>query len=186
MSAAWLNKVSFVFFLLVLVATLSRSNISKGQSFAASADVSSSLSISLEGGRNYRGRDTRIFNNNLNFGSVSFLNPDLINNGDAFLENSYLILEATLKMTIVGNGYTQGQILANRQISTSETFSKVRSSTSDLGTENSIDILFEPSVTQIKTFDTNTTELSIRFLYYIDRSQSGSFADTINLTALAT
>ncbi len=185
MLLSWLNKINFALFLLVLLMLISKTSVVKSQPFAAKANVSSSLSVSLEGSRNYRGRETRIFNDNINFGSVSFLNPDLVSNGDAFRESSYLILEASLNMTVVGNGYTQGQIVASRRVSTSESFYKACSSTSNIGTENSVDIPFEPSVTQIRTFDTKTTDIPIRFLYYIDRSQAGSFTDTINLTASA-
>jgi len=177
-----IGKISFITFFITLTAISVKPLAGENQPFNTAANVSPSLSLSFTGLRNYRGRQTFIFNDRIDFGEVSFINYKDIDNGDAFLENQYLILDAVIGLNINGSGYTNGQITANRKIITDKAFDQVRFSTHDRGTANSTDIPLDPNTVRIKTFDSNVSQIPLRFLFYINRSQTGRLSDTVQLT----
>lgn len=152
------------------------------EGLSSKASLSSSLTVTLSGGSNYRGRETRIFNNSIEFGQVSFTDPDLIDNGDAFIEKQYMVLEAIVEMEISGNGFSSGEVTAYRIIPTSESFEKVMTSGVKWGTANAIEIPFTPSTSKISEIQKDTTKMPLRFLYFINRTQFGTLVDTITLT----
>jgi hypothetical protein len=74
------------------------------------AKVVPSIYLKVTGGKNQLGKETRFVGNGIHFGEVSFIDPASVANGDAYLRDGYLFLEAVINVNVVFNGGDRGVI----------------------------------------------------------------------------
>ena len=144
------------------------------------ATVIPSILVTLEGGRNARGKSTAFISNQIDFGNVSFINPDNIANGDAFRQGNNLILEAVLNVSIDFNGADNVSLSLSKLKTSINSFAK-----SSFSLLNSIDgpsskILEYPRSSRIATLHEPST-LMLRLLFDISPQQTGRIYDQFQL-----
>src|SRR3989338_4118254 len=86
------------------------------------AQLTPTIQLTLEGGSNQFGKRTSIVNNSLDFGSVTFTHPELTSNGDAFLEDGLLKLEAIFDVGVVLSGTNSVALSLSRLRSSTNPF----------------------------------------------------------------
>lgn len=148
----------------------------------AGADVSTGIQLSLTGGSNQSGKITRVFANSIDFGSVSFITPELIANGDAYVENNHLMLEAIVTVGMVFNGATSASMTLKRLRASAnpfyETYYSLQMNRQDVKTT----IEEDPLQSTLGTF-TEQTDLSLRLVFEISPQQKGHLTDRFELEA---
>ncbi len=166
---------------LLLIAP-SMSNSDDSSTVAAGTQIIPSLSISVTGGTNQYGKKTLFDGTSINFGGVSFIHPELIINGDAYLQGGDLMLEAVIGTDITFNGTNMIGLSLTRLIASANPFSETYYSLSLSRSDNPTIILQDPQSNRICELMTSGT-VTIKMLFRIKAQQTGSLTDRFRLTA---
>jgi hypothetical protein len=150
----------------------------------AGADVSTGIQLSLTDGINQNGKRTRVFSNSIDFGSVSFITPELASNGDVYPENHHLMLEAIVTVEMIFNGATSASMTLKRlRVSTNpfhQTYYSLQTNRQDVKTV----IEEDPLQSSLGIF-TEPTDLPLRLVFEISPQQKGHLTDRFELEANA-
>lgn len=174
--------ISGVFFLLLSLAeTYPQTQQSDAGLFA---QVNPSLSLKVEGGVNDQGRATIITGGQVSFGNVTFTEPQLIGNGDAFLDNQFrLHIEATLKVTVTSGGIDRANVELSRLPGSPNPFANFLFSNGIRREDAMQAIPTTPEKILIRTIQKGGDSFSLRILGVIEPSQSGAFSETVRFYA---
>ena len=149
-----------------------------------SADIASSFTLNIEGGSSQSGRRTTLTNNMINFGLVNFVRPDLIGNGDAYLDKEFnLIVESILRIQIVFGGYDRGKVYISRG---GQSASPYRDTRFGVGTSRSGEtkpIVAFPESTLVTSITESGKVVDVRLLGVVAPNQKGSVSDSFIIEA---
>jgi len=95
--------------LLLCIVAISRTqeveaDITQTPDFTFGTTVDAALQISIRDGVSLYGHRTIFTGSGVDFGRVTFTNPELIGNGDAYVDNNKLYVEAILDIGIIFSG----------------------------------------------------------------------------------
>lgn len=146
------------------------------------ADVVAAIQLSLADGTNSSGKRTRVYLNNISFGSVSFIAPELISNGDSYLEDHHLMLEAIVNVEAVFNGASSASLQLKKMRTSTNPFYKTYYSLlvgrNDIKTE-----IQEDPLKDDLGIITEPTTLPLRLVFEISPQQKGHLTDRFRLEA---
>lgn len=151
--------------------------------FAFVTTVNPELQIGLNGGTNPTGRQTIFTPAGVSFGNVSFIHPELISNGDAYLVNNVLNLEAILVVSIIYNGFPSVGLDITKGAGAPAPFKAVYYSMSLDRNVPLNEVVTEPASIRITTLSAPQT-ITLRMVFQISALQSGNISDRLRLTAL--
>lgn len=151
------------------------------------AQVSPSLSLKVEGGVNDLGRATIITGGQIAFGNVTFAEPQLISNGDAYLNNQFrLSIEATLKVTVTSGGINQANVELTRPLDSANPFASILFSNGTRREDATQSVPKTPERVLIRTVQNGGAVFPLRIIGIIEPTQSGTFSETVRIYASAT
>lgn len=152
------------------------------------AQVSPAISLSISGGINARGRRTVLSGQSIVFGNVIYTQPDLIGNGDAFLDNQqHLQIEATLNIGVVsGGGVPKVGVQLSRLPGSPNPFAEVRYATGLRREDPTQAISTFPEQVTLGELPQGGGSMALRVLGVITPSQSGTFSETVRIYATPT
>lgn len=149
---------------------------------AFQGQVLPSVTLNIGGAVNARGRRTVLTGSSINFGNVLFSQPQLITNGDAFLdEDKYLNLEATLELEGVFGGVSSLSFFISRLSPSTSSFSKLLYS---LGTRRSDQVFAVPVFPERRALRESVTTadpFKIRVIGVIQPTQTGALFSTFRI-----
>lgn len=151
--------------------------------FQFTASVSTDLQLTISGGNNERGKRTLLMGDSIQFGQVSFVQPETISTGDAYLDNGSLMLEAILDVNTVFNGTNQVRINLNKYSDSSNPFNEIYYSLSTSRAQSLEKVQTSPAKNPLKTIR-RSSEFSLRVVFEIAPQQKGDFYDRLKLEAL--
>ena len=134
-----------------------------GSPVTMGAQVERGLQLSLAGGTNPLGKKTFFSGNTIDFGAVTFTQPELITNGDAYLEIGKLRLEAVLNMNLVFGGVASVTLDLTKLKASANSFRETYYSTSINRSDPLTVILQEPQKNRLQTL-TASAEVPIRIV----------------------
>lgn len=150
------------------------------ESVAMAADIQSSIQISLSEGTNQSGKKTYLVGNSINFGEISFIHPELTSNGDAYLENGHLKLEAVLNVGVVFSGASQAMLDVTRLLASTNPFTKTYYSLSINRSDTLSEVYDEPRSNRLTTI-TESATIPVRLVLEIKPQQQGKLSDHFRL-----
>lgn len=145
-----------------------------------SATVVPSILIDIEGGRNVRGKNTRFANNLIDFGKISFTNPENIPNGDAFRKDDVLTLEAVLDVAVDFNGTNQVNMSLSKLKTSSNPFSNTSFSLFDYSQTSGKTIFEYPQANRVTSLR-KSGKVSLHLFFDIAAEQTGRVYDQFQL-----
>lgn len=146
------------------------------------ADIMTGIQLALSGGTNQSGRRTILSNSILDFGSVSFITPELIANGDSFLENNHLMLEAVVNVDIVFNGTNAVFTKLSKLRTSTNPFYKTYYSLTTSRSGTKTEIQEDPIKSDLTTI-TEPSTITLRMLFEVSPQQTGRLSDRFRLEA---
>lgn len=146
------------------------------------AQVTTGIQMSLAAGSNESGRRTLISGSSIDFGSVSFVHPDLISNGAAYLDSGNLILEAVVSVEVVFNGASAVTLDLSRLLTSANSFHKSSYALSINRSTVLTEVLDDPNKSRLSTL-TETTSVPLRLAFEITPQQQGRLTDRFRLEA---
>lgn len=156
--------------------------LGEASSVAMAAELESSIQISLSEGTNQSGKKTYLVGNAINFGDISFIHPELISNGDAYLENGHLKLEAVLNIGVVFSGASQALLDITRLLASTNPFTKTYYSLSTNRSDTLSEVYDEPRSNRL-TAITESATVPVRLVLEIKPQQQGKLSDHFRLEA---
>lgn len=153
-------------------------------SVTVGATASSSIELSIDGGVNQFGKRTVVVGNAIDFGNVSFTHPELIANGDAYLENGYLRLEAIFEVGLVFGGATAVDLTLKKIDPSQHSFHNTHYSLSTNRSDILEPIYEDPRSNHLTRLVSSST-LALRTVMEISPQQQGRLADRFRLEANA-
>ncbi len=150
------------------------------ESVAMAADIQSSIQISLSEGTNQSGKKTYLVGNSINFGEISFIHPELTSNGDAYLENGHLKLEAVLNVGVIFSGASQATLDVTRLLASTNPFTKTYYSLSTNRSDTLSEVYDEPRTNTLTTI-TESATVPLRLVLEIKPQQQGKLSDHFRL-----
>lgn len=149
-----------------------------------SVDVESSVAISLAGGTSPSGKRTFLVENALDFGRTSFIKPETVGNGDAYLHGETLHLEAIFSLGLVMNGMDFADVNVSKLRVSDNPFNNIYYSTSTSREVEPKKVLTEPLQNLI--FEARESQSApLRLVFEIAPQQRGRIFDRIKMEALA-
>lgn len=148
------------------------------------ATAGSSIELSIDGGVNQFGKRTVVVGNAIDFGNVSFTHPELIANGDAYLENGYLRLEAIFEVGLVFGGATAVDLTLKKIDPSQHSFHNTYYSLSTNRSDILQPIYEDPRSNHLARLVSSST-LTLRTVMEISPQQQGRLADRFRLEANA-
>ena len=152
------------------------------QNVEIGALMPSAVEMSIAGGTNEYGKQTIFLVNNIDFGTVSFIHPEAISNGDAFIENGFLKLESVLNIGIQFSGVNTVAVDLSKLPISSNPFAETYYSLSISRASVPVVIYTEPQFNRVSSFTSSSTVV-LRMIYAIKQQQSGKIYDRFRLTA---
>lgn len=146
------------------------------------ADITTGVQLQMAGGSNQNGKRTLLQGTSINFGAVSFINPEFTTNGDAYLENNHLMLETIIDIGVVFNGATSVSMQLNKQRASINPFYKTYYSLSVNRTSTKTETAEDPLWSPLTTI-TEPATVSLRMVYEILPQQKGRLTDRFKLEA---
>ncbi|MFH1653686.1 MAG: hypothetical protein ABIE74_06485 [Pseudomonadota bacterium] len=149
------------------------------------ATVNPTIQITLSGGSNQFGKSTILTGDAVDFGNVAFTHPELVSNGDAFLnDKGNLVLEAVLNVAIIFSGIDSVGVELTRLYASPSSFSNsyysLSTNRSDIG-----DVIYTyPQFNRVDVLSGANT-ITLRMLLEISPQQSGKITDRFRLTTSA-
>lgn len=147
------------------------------------ASVDSEIQLALRGVRNNFGKLTTLNGPAIQFGTVSFVNPETISNGDAYLENNHLMLEASTQVDITFNGATSVALSLKKMHLSDNPFYKTYYSLSTARTQPPEEIQMDPLESRL-TSVTESSTIDLRLVFEISPRQQGRIFDRFQMEAL--
>lgn len=178
----------FVFFAVVLGLALSicilvgRLQAQSG-SVDIGASVTSEIQLTLRGAKNQFGKSTSLNGPAIEFGLVSFINPELISNGDAYTENNHLMLEAITQVDLTFNGPSSVALSLKKFRLSDNPFYKTYYSLSTSRTQVPEEIQTDPQQSRL-TSVTESSTINLRLIFEISPRQQGKIFDRFQMEAL--
>jgi|APSaa5957512535_1039671.scaffolds.fasta_scaffold69460_2 hypothetical protein len=160
------------------------SNTWADQVFDFGASPETSIQIDLVGGTNQNNRKTFLTAGAIDFGSVSFIHPELIANGDAYVENGVLKLESIINVELIFNGADSVRTSLSKLRVSSNPFSKSYYSLSTTRSHSLTEILEDPNKNDLGAV-TEPSTLTVRVVFDILPSQKGRISDRFKLEAVS-
>lgn len=146
------------------------------------ATVTTGIQLALSEGTNQFGKRTLLYGNAVNFGSVSFINPERIINGDAYLEDGLLVLEAVINFDIIFNGANAVFLQLSKLHASTNPFHKAGYSLAINRATTATEILTDPSKNTLATI-TESKSIPLRLTFEISPQQQGKISDRFRLEA---
>lgn len=146
------------------------------------ADVITAIQLGLANGTNQSGKRTRVYLNNISFGSVSFITPELTSNGDAYMENHNLMLEAVINIEATFNGANSASLQLKRMRMSTNPFHKTYYSLLTGRNDVKTEIQEDPLKDDLGII-TEPTTLPLRLVFEISPQQKGHLTDRFRLEA---
>ncbi|MBI2981212.1 MAG: hypothetical protein HYY44_02750 [Deltaproteobacteria bacterium] len=156
----------------------------EGTGVDVGAQVDRSLSISLEGGTNPFGKKSFFTGNAIDFGQVTFTQPELVTSGDAYREKGRLRLEAILNVGVVFGGLNAVTLDLTRLKLAANSFRETYFSPSTNRSDPLTVVLQDPEKNRITTLTQEGT-IPLRVVMEISPEQHGRFTDRSRLEANA-
>lgn len=150
--------------------------------FSIGASPVPEIQLAVTGGNSQSGRRTLVLNNSINFGNVSFIHPEAIANGDSYLENGHLLLEAVVDLGVAFSGTNSVALELSRLNLSTNPFYRVYHSLTLDRSQKPEETQNDPNRSQLKTL-TNTETVSLRLVFEIRPQQTGSISDRFRLEA---
>jgi len=172
------------FFLITLSLYLLQSRVgyADSNSYSFSARPEQNIQISLSGGTNQYGKKTVFQGRTLNFGKVSFIHPEQISNGDAYLYNGNLRLEAIVNVDVIFNGATSVSLhLSKYRDSTSPFHNSYFSSSVDRA--HSLEKIDEQPLSNLINTINSAKTTAFRLVLEISPQQTGKLTNRFLLEA---
>lgn len=144
--------------------------------------VDAALQITLRDGTNLYGRRTIFSGSGVEFGRVTFTNPGLVGNGDAYIDDNRLFLEAILDIGISFSGLLSAAVDLSKVAGAPNSFKSSLFSLSKNRSELAVEVLTEPRANRLATINSPTT-FPIRFVFEVSPQQSGNIADRFRIIA---
>lgn len=144
--------------------------------------VDPALNITVGDGSNLYGRRTIFSGSGVDFGKVTFTNPSLVGNGDAYVASNRLWLEAILDISISFSGLTAATVELSKSAGSANPFSVALFSMSKNRSELAVEILTEPRGNQLTTINAPTT-FPVRLVFGVSPQQSGNIGDRLRIVA---
>lgn len=148
-------------------------------------NVTPEIQITITGGINAYGKQTIFSGSGVDFGSVNFVHPEFIGNGDAYIQNDRLVLEAVLDLGIAYSGLTSVAVNLTKIGGSANPFYK---SSYGLNLDRSavpIEFQTEPQYDTITTL-TTPGHVTLRMLFEITPKQSGALTERFRLLTIGT
>ncbi|MBI4411423.1 MAG: hypothetical protein HY541_02940 [Deltaproteobacteria bacterium] len=152
--------------------------------FAMGVALASSVQLGISDGVNQSGKKTYLTGGNIDFGEVSFVHPELIGNGDAYLAEGRLRLEAVVSIDVVFSGASSVALQLTRLKASTNPFDKTWYSLSTNRSDTLSEIYDEPRSNLIDTV-TETATRTLRMALEIKPQQEGRINDRFRLEATA-
>lgn len=140
------------------------------------------LEIGITGGTNPLGKKTLFAGGGINFGTISFTHPERISNGDAYLKNNLLHLEAIMQVSVTFNGFDSVALELKKLPSGGNSFHQ---SSYSLSTQREVapEVIFEdPRNNRVQTL-TQSSETLLRLVLEMTPRQKGWVRDGFRLEA---
>lgn len=179
-------KLSALFLFAAFFLLLQRSALwgTEAPPVTVGATASSSIELSIGGGVNQFGKSTVVVGNAVDFGNVSFTHPELIANGDAYLEKGYLRLEAIFEAGLVFGGATAIDLSLKKVDPSQQSFHNTYYSLSTNRSDTVEPIYEDPRSNRLARLVASST-LTLRTVMEISPQQQGRLADRFRLEANA-
>lgn len=146
--------------------------------------INPELQISIRDEVNAYGRRTLFTGSGVEFGSVSFTHPELIGNGDAYIQNNRLMLEAVLNISIMYNGVNTVQVDLTKVAGSPNPFKNAYYDLSKNRATMPIEILMEPRANRLATM-VNPGAFTLRLVFEVSPQQSGALSDRFRVSAIS-
>lgn len=146
--------------------------------------INPELQISIRDEVNAYGRRTLFTGSGVEFGTVSFTHPELIGNGDAYIQNNRLMLEAVLAISIMYNGVNAVQVDLTKVAGSPNPFKGTYFDLNKNRATMPIEILMEPRANRLLTMTTPGT-LTLRLVFEVSPQQSGGLSDRFRISAIS-
>lgn len=146
--------------------------------------LASSIQLGLLEGTNQTGRKTYLAGGNIDFGEVSFVHPELIGNGDAYLQAGRLRLEAVVNVDVTFSGASSINLQLTRLNASTNSFDKTYYSLSVNRSDELLEIYDEPRFNLITTVNETLTQ-PLRMVLEIKPQQQGRIYDRFRLEAIS-
>lgn len=146
------------------------------------AVVNAGIEIGLSEGVNPSGKKTIFAGNAIDFGSVTFTHPELVFNGDAYLEKGYLRLEAIINFGVTFGGTPSVALDLTRVKKTPRSFHETYFSLSTNRSDLVQAVFEEPQSNRLTTLTSSST-IPLRMIMEVSPSQQGRMTDRFRLEA---
>lgn len=157
-------------------------NPEEGEIFAQ-AQILPGISLELRGGVNQRGKRTILQGGSVNFGNISFVEPEFITNGDAYFRERDLWLEAILEAKVVFNGAPAVDLAISKIYTGANQFSKVLYSEGLRQNDETKDIPNHPDTVALGTINNSGDDIKFRLIGVVTPDQIGSLIAKIQIGA---
>lgn len=174
--------VASVFFLLKAERMLRAETSDEVPLFSIAATPIPEIKLEITGGNNQTGRRTIVLNNSINFGTVSFIHPETIANGDSYLENGHLLLEAVVDLDVTFSGTNSVLLELSKLKLSTNSFYRTYHSLSIDRSQKPEETQTDPSKSQLKAV-TNSETVPLRLVFEITPQQTGAISDRFRLEA---
>lgn len=148
-------------------------------------NVNPEIQITITGGVNVYGKQTIFNGSGVDFGSVNFVHPEFIGNGDAYIQNDRLILEAILDLGIAYSGLSSVVVNLTKIGGSANPFNKCSYSLSLNRSSLSIEVQTEPQFNPVVTL-ANPGHTTLRMLFELTPKQSGAMTERFRLITIGT
>jgi hypothetical protein len=148
-------------------------------------NVNPEIQITINGGINVYGKQTIFNGSGVDFGSVNFVHPEFIGNGDAYIQNGRLVLEAVLDVNVAYSGLNSVAVNVTKIGGSPNPFSKCSYSLNLNRSAVPIDFQTEPQYDTITTL-TSPGHIVLRTLFEISPKQSGVMTERFRLIVVGT
>lgn len=146
----------------------------------ASATVQSAASISVGGALTSDGKQTLFSGGGIDFGQVSFLQPELVSNGSAYRVGGLLRLEAVFDVNVQFGGVNTVLVrLSKVQVSTNR-FEEIYYTTSVLRSAVPVKVMEYPDRTEVTRLTTPET-VKLRLLFDLTPQHQGTVKDRVQV-----
>lgn len=145
-------------------------------------EIAPGVQLTLTGGDNGTGKLTRIIGNSINFGVVTFTKPELISNGDAYLSDGKLHLEAVIDLSLEFGGANAINLDITKLSTSGNAFESTSFSLSTNRGDNLLPIYDYPRQNRIGNF-TQSADTTLRMVFVINPQQHGRLSDRFQIEA---
>ncbi len=173
---------TFVFLILFFLFTQAMGQSQPFPNMDVGAVVNPGIEIGLAEGVNSFGKKTIFAGNSIDFGNVTFIHPELVFNGDAYLEKGYLRLEAVINIGITFGGTSSVALNLTRVKKTARSFHETYFSLSTNRSDLVQAVFEEPQNNRLTTLTSSAT-IPLRIIMEVSPSQQGRMTDRFRLEA---